>query len=393
MPNNSDMHCPGTPRILILSQRGWRHQVANSLLYDFEDSICDFDDVDLVTLTHPTGFPGKIYRLGKHLTKSDQFARFITPFFSEFSLEKEYDLLFAIFDGPWQMLSINSLKNWRKKCKKVVCFIVEIWKKELGRQELLQEPFQYFDHFFAATSQSIEKFAKLSGQPFTYLPPSVNTIQSSPHPFFPSRVIDITNVGRRSPITHKALLEIIEKKNFFYYYNPAEDFSVIDAKEHRDWFVNILKRTRYFVTNYAKFDRPEETGGQQEAGFRFFEGAAAGTVMLGKPPANEVFARDFDWPDAVIPMEFDAPNIGEIIADLDTQPERLAKIRRENVVNSLLRHDYVYRWRTILETVGLPATPKMLSREHHLQHLAHSMTQESFHSDAQSQEREKGCIC
>ena len=180
-----------------------------------------------------------------------------------------------------------------------------------------------------------------------------------------------------------------EKKNFFYYYDTVKDFSVMDAKEHRGLFVNLLKRTRYFVANYAKIDRPEETEGQQEPSFRFVEGAAAGTVMLGKPPANEAFARDFDWPEAVIPIEFDAPNIGEIIADLDTQPERLAKIRRENVVNSLLRHDYVYRWRTVLETVGLPATPKMLSREHHLQHLAHSMTQESFHSDAQLQECEK----
>ena len=64
MLRDSYMRCNKTSRILILSQRGWRHQVANSLLYDFEDSICDFDDVDLVILTHPTGFPGKIYRLG-----------------------------------------------------------------------------------------------------------------------------------------------------------------------------------------------------------------------------------------------------------------------------------------------------------------------------------------
>jgi hypothetical protein len=376
------MHCSRTSRILILSQRGWRHQVANSLLYDFEDSICDFDDVDLVTLTHPTGLAGKIYRLGKRLTGSDPFARFITPFFSEFSLEKEYDLLFVIVDNPWQILSINALRNWKKHCKRVVCLITEIWEKMFENRKLLHEPLQYCDHFFATCSQSIAKFVQLSGRPCTHLSPSVNTVQSSPYPFFPSRNIDITYIGRRSPITHGALLEMTKNKNFFYYYDTVKDFSVIDAKEHRVLLTNILKRSRYFIANYARIDRPEEIGGQQEPSFRFVEGAAAGAVMLGKPPANEVFARDFDWPDAVIPMEFDAPHIGEIIADLDTQPERLAKIRRENVVNSLLRHDYVYRWRTILETVGLPATPAMLSREHHLQRLAHSLTQESCHSDA-----------
>ena len=384
MLRDSYMRCNKTSRILILSQRGWRHQVANSLLYDFEDSICDFDDVDLVILTHPTGFPGKIYRLGKRLTGSDQFARFITPFFSEFSLEKEYDLLFVIVDNPWQMLSINALKNWQKKCKRVVCFIAEIWEKMFENRELLHEPLQYCDYFFTHCSQSIEKFVQLSGRPCTYLSPAVNTIQSSPHPFFPARSIDITYIGRRSSITHGALLGMTKKKNFFYYYDTFKDSSVMDAQEHRALLTNLLKRTRYFIANYARIDRPEEIGGQQEPSFRFVEGAAAGAVMLGKPPANEVFARDFDWPDAVIPMEFDAPNIGEIIADLDTQPERLAKIRRENVVNSLLRHDYVHRWKTVLEIVGLPATPKMLSREDHLQHLADSMAQESFHSDVRS---------
>ena len=39
-----------------------------------------------------------------------------------------------------------------------------------------------------------------------------------------------------------------------------------------------------FVANYAKIDRPQDIGGQQELSFRFVEGArAAGTVMLGKP--------------------------------------------------------------------------------------------------------------
>ena len=39
-------------------------------------------------------------------------------------------------------------------------------------------------------------------------------------------------------------------------------------------------------------------------------------------------------------------------------------------VNSLSRHDWVYRWRTILEAVGLEPTPEMLSREAYLNELA-----------------------
>ncbi len=92
--------------------------------------------------------------------------------------------------------------------------------------------------------------------------------------------------------------------------------------------------------------------------------------MIGDYPATEAFHKYFDWPDATIRIPFDAANIADIIADLDAQPERLARISRDNVVNSLLRHDWVYRWQEVLEIVGLKPTSEMLSREAHLKNLA-----------------------
>jgi hypothetical protein len=56
--------------------------------------------------------------------------------------------------------------------------------------------------------------------------------------------------------------------------------------------------------------------GRDEIPARFYEGAAAGTVMIGEAPGTEEFKRQFDWPDAVIHMPFDSPDIGRIPADL-----------------------------------------------------------------------------
>jgi len=48
--------------------------------------------------------------------------------------------------------------------------------------------------------------------------------------------------------------------------------------------------------------------------------------------------------------------------------------------NSLLRHDWVYRWEEILATVGLDNTSEMVSRKANLQNLAEMIaTQESNH--------------
>lgn len=92
--------------------------------------------------------------------------------------------------------------------------------------------------------------------------------------------------------------------------------------------------------------------------------------MLGAAPDCDAYREYFDWQDAVIEIPYEATNIAEIIADLDSQPERLAIARRNNVVNSLLRHDWVYRWQLILDKVGLEPTLRMKARQEHLTNLA-----------------------
>jgi hypothetical protein len=109
---------------------------------------------------------------------------------------------------------------------------------------------------------------------------------------------------------------------------------------------------------------------QEEIGYRFFEGAAAGTVMLGSPPKTEVFNRYFDWPDAIIPVPFDVPNIGQILQDLNAQSDRLEQIRRNNVINCLRRYDWLYLWQRILTDAQLDGTWAMQQRQKYLFQLA-----------------------
>jgi len=97
---------------------------------------------------------------------------------------------------------------------------------------------------------------------------------------------------------------------------------------------------------------------------------AAGTVMLGEPPRTAEFERQFDWPDAVIPLPFDSPDVGRLLTELDQDPARVARIRRDNVANGALRHDWVHRMRAVFETLGLKPTEAMRERERCLQSLA-----------------------
>jgi len=92
--------------------------------------------------------------------------------------------------------------------------------------------------------------------------------------------------------------------------------------------------------------------------------------MLGEPARTEEFRRHFDWPDAIIPQPFDAPDIAGVLKRLDEDPPRLERIRRDNLQNAALRHDWVYRIRAVFETLGLPPTEAMVAREERLKVIA-----------------------
>jgi hypothetical protein len=118
------------------------------------------------------------------------------------------------------------------------------------------------------------------------------------------------------------------------------------------------------------------TRGRDEIAGRFYEGVAAGAVVVGAPPDTDEFRRRFDWPDAVIPMPFDAPDMVARLAELDRDPVRLERIRTENVANALLKHDWIHRLRTILDTVEVAPPQRVLAREERLRNLAEQVRRE-----------------
>ena len=115
---------------------------------------------------------------------------------------------------------------------------------------------------------------------------------------------------------------------------------------------------------------PKLIAGEYEIGYRFFEGAAAGAVLIGAQPKGDLYGKYFDWEDSIIPVGFDEPDISKIIDELDAQPGYIESIQARNAMNSLLNHDWVYRWEMILEALGEPATTGVLARKRKLKEMA-----------------------
>ncbi|MEO1377635.1 MAG: glycosyltransferase [Cyanobacteria bacterium J06635_10] len=361
------------PRILVVSMRGCHSEAFRSAEYEFEDVISTFDYADLLSPLPTSGFKYKLIKkvangAGLALGKSN----LLHSGCQELVIDKEYDLLFFICQHFWDLTRINAIKGWRDKCKKAVLWIDELWAKELENHKtaLCLKLAKDFDYIFTTQSHSVDAISKLINRPCYSLPYAVDAIKFCPYPQIPQRHIDVYSIGRRSPMAHKSLLELTQRENLLYLYDTIKGLEMRNYQEHRTLYRNLIKRSRYFIANKAKFDSGNQTAGQEELGSRFFEGAAGGAIMIGTPPNCEAYTTHFDWSDAVIEVPLNTTDIANVIADLNTQPERLIKIRKQNIMQSLLRHDWVYRWEEVLTKVGLSNTPKMLSRKAYLKNLA-----------------------
>lgn len=365
--------------VLILSMRRLNKLVGYALTYEFEDVLTETVGADRVEPTDRAALElsRRAYKFTRKATGSRTLARTLAPAPATVRLQRDYELFFPVFNNVWELYALSTVPNWRAHCRHAACFISEIWLEHMPGYllELLSE----FDHVFVGEDGPVSEFARVLDTPVSYLPLSVDVLRFAPNFTSAPRPIYVSNIGRRSPVTHAALLEYTRSQGHFYYYDTVaasgidlkqRTFQIDDHREHRELLANILKRSRYFIANRGLVNQSEGTKAGDIIPSRCYEGAAAGAVMLGAPPRSEMFRRLFDWPDAVIEIPFDCPDVGRALAELELDPCRLERIRCDNVSNAALRHDVVYRIRAIFETLGLHPTAGMLAREAQLRVVA-----------------------
>jgi hypothetical protein len=355
-------------RILLFSQRNiFEGTLFRCPHYEFEDIICQIDSVEVLA-PRPVGWFKHGTRFANRLASDTSFA--INPGIPITKLKHNYDLLFTVCGFPKDLLNFNTVSNWKDYCKTSICLIDEIWANQLPKYDCYLKILAKFDYVMLYYSQSVKPVSEVIGDKCFFLPPGVDALRFCPYPEPPKRGVDVYSIGRRSAVTHQALLRMADENRIFYVYDSTMGADAINRKEHRLLIANMTKRSKYFIVNPGLIDKPEIRGNQLEIGNRYFEGAAAGAIMIGEYPRNGEFEKLFNWPDAVIHLPFDSDNISKIINEFDKQTERKEKIRRNSVMQSLLRHDWVYRWEAVLKTAGLEPMPELFQRKKHLKDLS-----------------------
>ncbi|MGA2755131.1 MAG: glycosyltransferase [Terracidiphilus sp.] len=368
MNHESDQEQSGKPRILLFSHKNiYDHLVWRCPFREFERIVQEVDSVDVLA-PKPTNWYPHGRRVAARLGEFVSWP--INPGIPTINVEHEYDMFITVCERVTELLHLKSLKGLRDKCKTTVCWLPEFYFKDIPEYKSCIEVLSQFDYvifMFVAN----EPFLPLINGKSQYLPAGIDNLNFCPFPNPPARTVDVLSIGRRAPVTHKALMRMAREDGKFYVYDTIDSLKAHDLDEHRLMMANMAKRSRYFIVSPGKFDRPEETGGVSEFGYRYFEAASAGTIMLGmRPYNNKEFDKIFTWQDAVIEVPFTTDEIVTAIREFDKEPERQMKVRQTNITQCLLHHDWAYRWESILNLVGMKPLPVFQNRLRALNELA-----------------------
>jgi hypothetical protein len=362
------------PRICMPTWRNFTKRAYRCGLYEAQDVLVENDDVDLIHLDMSWGawFDEASLRRPLYHDVSRKLIH-VNPGLKKVRLTTDYDVFIAVCDFWTDIPFINAIARWKDHCRTSICWIDEMWAVAIPRYKYWLHALDQFDHVFVGCKGSVSALSQAINRPCHWLPRAVDALRFSPCLDPPARVVDVYSIGRRHEAIHRELLKEADRGRLFYLYDTLSDTAKVEVNEyqqHRDLIANTAKRSRYFVVAPAKMNAASETRGQVEIGARYFEGAAAGTVMIGEAPGCEAYAQLFGWPEAVIPIRSDGSDLTAVLSELDSDPKRLAVISTRNAKEALRRHDWVYRWNEMFRIAGIELSPRMAARECRLKEMA-----------------------
>jgi hypothetical protein len=282
------------------------------------------------------------------------------PLMQRAEVEGEYDLCLFMCQFLRDIPAVERIRGWRERSRFAAAFLLEGWTSEFARSRDSLRLLDRFDHVFVLNASAIPEMRRYTSTPISFLPTAADCIAASPVPEAPARVVDILSLGRRLPAVHEALGAFAEQNGLYYAYDIWCDMRAMDWDEVRKSNAALIKRSRYFVA-WAPCQLNEMKrsviGPDHALSTRYFEAAAGGAVILGSRPACPEFDTLFDWPDAVVGLAPDGRDAAEHLDAFEADPGRWAAASRANVVNALRRHDWSYRWDSILAAAGLERTP------------------------------------
>jgi hypothetical protein len=210
-------------------------------------------------------------------------------YFPKMSVEMEADVAWYILMGP-ENYRLDLCKNWQQKCKVKVLYLYDTMPYQYP---LIKRLFSdnTWDVLITSFNDAVEDLEKVTGRKWMCIEQAADQEVFKPVPI-EQRQIHFSAYGRRYPAIHEAVMEFCKTNNLYY------DYTTHDGKHPTADAVELYKQYGWHLSNSVfTFSWPVELTNPQRCGHlrpitcRWFEAAAAGTIVLGQSPDNHIYDK------------------------------------------------------------------------------------------------------
>lgn len=323
-------------KVLVITGRGFQTELADCCAYDFENAIVDATGGDLFIAKEGLKPPGEHYDLV--IVVGINFRKLATIYMLAGRPRGTHTIGY-VFGGYG-----SHTTRYRSPVKRVL----NPRYRALARM----------DRIFVGIENSVEKITRDLSIETTYLPMAANVLEISARPFKSGvdRPIAISGFGRQHTETAEALCDRFnrpESDTLFFHNTASGGASAPDRERYRATFWQILRKSQISLA-FDHFHANRNNAAEHSyVGPRWFEGLAAGAVIVGKAPPSPDKARLLNWADSTIELPDDPAEAPEFVAQLLADPERLRAASKANLIGMLRQNDWRHRLAEIFEQIGL----------------------------------------
>jgi glycosyltransferase involved in cell wall biosynthesis len=219
-------------------------------------------------------------------------------------------------------------------CRELIPWVTDCWGCDHAKWEALLRR-QRFRQLFVSARDSVTWLTpRLPQTRIHWLPEAVEASRFDPSRPLAGRPVEVLELGRNHPDYHRQIVTACGTRHrhlFGEYFDPLRELP------------GALAKARCLVCFPRRMTHPEQAGGVETATIRYFEGMAAGCLLVGHAPQELVDLYGYN---PVVEVDWGAPS--EQLREILATPEAHQPLVDRNVKRTLEVGTFDSRVRTML---------------------------------------------
>jgi hypothetical protein len=248
------------------------------VLRSFEEAIIRITSAEIVEIPAYDSF---LLKKAGHGMRFD----FVRKNIPKKKIEIRADVVWCILMGP-ETFALDLFSGWTHVKHRIV-YLFDTYPSHFN---LIGELFSrnYFTIHITAFNEAKDQLEKITGKEWKVVQHAAS-MNFLPVPF-EERLIGFSSYGRRMDGFHEILLDFCLQNNIYYdYTNHDGRHPIADPVELYRQYIWHVNHSIFNISWAVEFANPKLAGGLHPVTCRWFEASCAGTMLLGKKPANEKF--------------------------------------------------------------------------------------------------------